>query len=1096
MQCFGRFCFGPRGMWALLLAAALCLPSGVLAQSVGKVAGRVTAANGEPLPGANVVLVGTRQGGTTGVNGEYFILLVTPGAYDVRASLVGYQGVTRTQVEVLVDRTATVDFQLNESDVALDDIVVTADLDPVQMDVSFAQQALTQDQVEGIPLGPRLRDQVASQVGVDTDAWGIQIRGENSQNISYNVDGVTSSDNRQSRAYSSFSKTAIKQVQILTGGFTAEHGSKRGGVVNFVTKEPRSWFVAADATHNAAGKKHFGPDVYSEENWWDVGRFQNFSPTADTNGDGDPDFIGWNQEWANRSGDDGLGWTGGLSGTDPIRTPEQAKGIWDWQHRSYDGVDPMADGMFNAPAADRDSDYLWDATVGGPLIQDKIGFTFSSRKERMAYPFDVGTISYRDNTTQAKLVFSPSATTKLTMQYIRGFQEGSHQGNNVGSAMRTQQAVFENLRHDRMFMPSADYQKMEVIRNHGMASWSHTLSPKTFYNVSARYGEVDWTAKWHPHKLTSTPAVAISTDGTATPVSESGADAARASGAVVLSEAPFGWNYKPGGNDILNIFRMQGGGGNSRAGDWSTITEFDISADFTSQITPNHQIKAGIQLHNFDLHENRGYVPSAVPEFSDPQYADEYDGPRISSTGDAAFPWVPETDVPTGGATGDHNNYLVKTPWFGGLFFQDRMEYRSIVANVGFRLDFSRPDLYFDLPNETHAAWYGRVAELVYERSRQVRPPTDWVFSPRFGASYPITDLSKMFINYGHFNQIVNTRDMYRTQSGLGQSLEFLGNPWMKMERTIQYEMGYERSFLGEYLATATVYFKDGENEAWTDTRARLQFAGRSTRFTMNAYATDARGLELKLQKTRGKFFTGFLSYDVRVARVRNTAWRELQDAKTTSRPSFTVLEWNPNNAAPPFKAKPQLKLGGNLRTAIDYGGDQAFLKGGWNLGFYFEREGGEWFNYNPGNSDASQVNTLNAQWKDSYTGNLRLSKMFDVQGQPMVYVEITNPLNFKNTHTTPGGNRSDVFGINDEDTPRSGVGSFSGGGAFEYRGTSTGNRFQDYMQSIGWTVDSNGNLNKGKRPGTDIEKYRDLRRSYFLFSDRRDITIGARFSF
>ena len=92
-----------------------------------------------------------------------------------------------------------------------------------------------------------------------------------------------------------------------------------------------------------------------------------------------------------------------------------------------------------------------------------------------------------------------------------------------------------------------------------------------------------------------------------------------------------------------------------------------------------------------------------------------------------------------------------------------------------------------------------------------------------------------MFINYGHFNQLVNTRDMYRTQSGLGQSLEFLGNPWMKMERTIQYEMGYERSFQGQYLLTGTVYFKDGENESWSAPRVRGAFNTGAPRNTQNA---------------------------------------------------------------------------------------------------------------------------------------------------------------------------------------------------------------------------------------------------------------------
>lgn len=1110
------FNFRPLGFLAgMVCAVLLAAPIALHAQTTGKIAGRVTDADsGEPLPGANVVVAGTMMGAVADVNGEYFILRVSPGTYEVRASLVGYQGVSKTEVEVLLDRTATVDFQLKESTVELEAIVVTADLDPVQMDVSFAQQAITQEQLESIPVGPRIRDQVATQVGLDTDAWGITIRGDDATVIGFNMDGVTASDHRHQRAYTSFSKTAIKQVQVLTGGFNAEYGNIRAGVVNFVTKEPARYFGSAEGSYNPAGKKHFGPNLYAEENWWDVGRFQSMTPTADRNGDGTPDFIGWNQELANRTAD-GKQWLSGVNGRDPITTAAQAKGIWDWQHRSYDGDDPYEAGPFNANPEDRDYDYLWDITVGGPIWQDKIGFTASSRKERMAYPFDVGTVSYRDNTTQLKLTLTPTPTTKLSIQYIRGFQHGSHQGNNVGVPQRTQQSVFENYSHSRMFMPSADYQKLQITRAHALVSWTHTLSPKAFYNLTARFGGADWTTQWHPQKQSNAAAIAIHTDGSQEQVNDDNADAARARGAVVLNEAPFGWNYNPGGNDILNVFRLQGGGGNSRAGDWSTIDEIDLTADFTSQITPHHQIKAGVQVHHFNLHENRGYVPAAVPEYSDPIYRDEYEGPRISSSGTVEFPWtgrndadlpssgdingdgvLNESDVPSGGATGDHNNYFVKTPIFGGVFFQDRMEYRDIVVNAGMRLDWHRPDLYFDLPNETHAPWFGRDAEAVYRAARKVRPPTDYAFSPRFGASYPITDLSKMFINYGHFNQIVNTRDMYRTQSGLGQSLEFLGNPWMKMERTIQYEMGYERSFLGQYLLTGTVYFKDGENESWTDARNWMQFNGRNTRNTQNAFATDARGLELKLQKTRGKFFTGFISYDIRQARVRNTSWRHIRDVKTVSTPSRTVIEDNPNNAAPPFRAKPQIKLGANFRTPLDYGGAQSMLRGGWNLGFYFEREAGEWFNYNPGNADASLINVLNAQWVDEYAGHLRIAKMFDLPGAPMLFVEISNPLNFKNTHTLGGGNRSDVFGINPEDTPRTGVGSYGGGRAFEYAGTNTGNRFRAYMESIGWTVDNNGKLQEGSRPGTDVEDFPDMRRPSLLFSDRRDITFGARFSF
>ena len=92
-----RDVFRPPGFWvALLCTVLLALPVGLHAQTTGKIAGRVTDADsGEPLPGANVVVMGTTMGATVDVNGEYFILRVSPGIYEVRASLVGIRAFPR-----------------------------------------------------------------------------------------------------------------------------------------------------------------------------------------------------------------------------------------------------------------------------------------------------------------------------------------------------------------------------------------------------------------------------------------------------------------------------------------------------------------------------------------------------------------------------------------------------------------------------------------------------------------------------------------------------------------------------------------------------------------------------------------------------------------------------------------------------------------------------------------------------------------------------------------------------------------------------------------------------------------------------------------
>src|SRR5512143_3529718 len=97
----------------LLTVAFACA---LQAQDAGKIAGRVRDRDSkEPLPGVNVVVKGTRLGGTTDVNGEYFILNVPPGIYDVTARIVGYQVVTQRAVDVSLNRTTTVSFVLAQS---------------------------------------------------------------------------------------------------------------------------------------------------------------------------------------------------------------------------------------------------------------------------------------------------------------------------------------------------------------------------------------------------------------------------------------------------------------------------------------------------------------------------------------------------------------------------------------------------------------------------------------------------------------------------------------------------------------------------------------------------------------------------------------------------------------------------------------------------------------------------------------------------------------------------------------------------------------------------------------------------------------------
>src|SRR5690606_4753535 len=109
------------GCLALLLMAA----GPALAQT-GTITGTVTdATTGQPLVGAQVVVVGTNLSVPTNQSGRFLIPGVAAGERQVRASMIGYGAKTFT-VTVTAGATAVQDFALEMSAIELEGLVVNA----------------------------------------------------------------------------------------------------------------------------------------------------------------------------------------------------------------------------------------------------------------------------------------------------------------------------------------------------------------------------------------------------------------------------------------------------------------------------------------------------------------------------------------------------------------------------------------------------------------------------------------------------------------------------------------------------------------------------------------------------------------------------------------------------------------------------------------------------------------------------------------------------------------------------------------------------------------------------------------------------------
>ena len=82
------------GKISLLILGVFLIAGNLNAGTTGKISGKVTdRETGEPLPGTNVIIVGTSRGAAANVNGSFTILSVAPGIYTLKAQFIGYRAV-------------------------------------------------------------------------------------------------------------------------------------------------------------------------------------------------------------------------------------------------------------------------------------------------------------------------------------------------------------------------------------------------------------------------------------------------------------------------------------------------------------------------------------------------------------------------------------------------------------------------------------------------------------------------------------------------------------------------------------------------------------------------------------------------------------------------------------------------------------------------------------------------------------------------------------------------------------------------------------------------------------------------------------------
>lgn len=856
-----------------LMLFIFILPASVMASTTGKIAGIIKdASTGEPLPGVNVVVEGTMLGAASDLDGFYVILNIPPGQYTLNVSMVGYATAIVREVRVNIDQTTSIDIDLREETLESGEtITVVAQRPVIERDVAASRANLSSEEIKNIPVVA-----VSNVIGLQAGIEGLEIRGGGLDQVAFMVDGITLRDERDNTPYTAISFTSVEEIQIQAGGFNAEYGNIRSGIVNFVTKEGKRdrYNFAFLGRYSPATPKHFGHSPNSPDSYW-------IRPYVDPevcwtgtkNGAWDlhtqaqyPEFKGWNKISEET-----------LSNDDPNDdlTPEAAQQVFLWQHRrQLDIAGP---------------DYSADLSLGGPvpLVSQALGglrFHTSLRRTQTMYLIPLYDDAYRDFTYQLKLTSDVGKGKKLMFDGLLGRETGVDRWNNGTPGMFTADwqiasALSNGPKYIDARMFATDYWgPAQTDYRSAAIKYSHVLNDMTFYEGSMHVFQSEY------HKGTGRP--------------RDKETLYKFGNNYYVDEAPFGFDP----NSTAGIDGMRMGAGMSNARDSSLVTTFSFKFDFTRQLDQRNNLKTGAEF---------------IVSRSQINYA-RYD--QFLPSGNVQTKWD-------------------RTPLRGALYVQDKLEFEGMIAQMGLRMDYSHAGgkwyVYDPFDRALSSAFAAGIDTILEKKPTKHL----FTFSPRLAIAFPISENSKIYFNYGHFRQMPEPESLYliRTLPYTGQ-IDRMADPNRELPRTIAYELGYEHNIYDQFLIRAAGYYKDIALQPRQVRYENLDGSVSYNRFEPNSYE-DIRGFEITLNKNRGNWVRGFVNYTYMVntygyfgnrLNYENPAQQRLEEQTSTDhyqrRPKprpyaranidfFTPVQYGPKIAGTYPLADWRLNFLGNWKT-------------------------------------------------------------------------------------------------------------------------------------------------------------------------------------
>ncbi|MDR6238123.1 TonB-dependent receptor [Aureibacter tunicatorum] len=234
-----------------------------IAQEKGVIKGKVVnKLNNEPIPFANVAILGTSLGSITDEKGLFIIDNLKPDLYNVQASSIGFLPQTRYEIRVTNARATVVNFELGESELKLDEVEVTASPFDKTEESPLSLRSIGSDEVRRMPGGNRdISKVIQSLPGVSTTVSfrnDIIIRGGAPSENKYYLDGIEipvinhfQTQGASGGPVGMINVDFIDKVDFYSGAFPANRGNTLSSVFEFIQTDGNEDHFALNAVVGA-----------------------------------------------------------------------------------------------------------------------------------------------------------------------------------------------------------------------------------------------------------------------------------------------------------------------------------------------------------------------------------------------------------------------------------------------------------------------------------------------------------------------------------------------------------------------------------------------------------------------------------------------------------------------------------------------------------------------------------------------------------------------------------------------------------------------------------------------------------------------------